>query len=324
MATRTIESKRDRIATILIAPFMTCSARLPVYTMIIAAFLPNRPLLGPLLGTRAVAMLGLYRAGLRDGCDHRAHPEVERTAQQGAPFIMEMPPYRWPMLKSLGLRLLDRCKAFVYRAGTVIMLVSLLLWALPRISPCINGHPPEIQDSVVAKVGHVHRTGDPAAGIQLEDRRGPADARSPRARSSSPRWARLHGMDAESHAMDLQSALHQDLTPAGAVALLVFFAFAMQCMSTMAVVRRETNSWSGHRPVQLHDGAGLSRGLCRLPYHAALLALSSTRPRSFTWSTAFRGRPSSASPRKECLSAPAVVDAESTPQFSGQPQGRRR
>ena len=83
MATRTIESKRDRMATILIAPFMTCSARLPVYTMVIAAFLPNHPLLGPFLGTRAAAMLGLYVLGIPDGRRNRAPAEVHDPEEQG-------------------------------------------------------------------------------------------------------------------------------------------------------------------------------------------------------------------------------------------------
>ena len=151
MATRTIESKRDRMATILIAPFMTCSARLPVYTMVIAAFLPNRPLLGVFLGTRAAAMLGLYVLGFLMAVMTARLLKSTILKSKDAPFILEMPPYRWPMPASLGLRLVDRGKAFLYRAGTIIMLVSLLLWAATNF-PMHNGHPPQVQDSVVAKV----------------------------------------------------------------------------------------------------------------------------------------------------------------------------
>ena len=96
MATRTIESKRDRIATILIAPFMTCSARLPVYTMVIAAFLPNHPVLGPFLGTRAVAMLGLYVLGFLMAVVTARLLKSTILRSKDAPFILEMPPYRWP------------------------------------------------------------------------------------------------------------------------------------------------------------------------------------------------------------------------------------
>ena len=112
MATRTIESKRDRIATILIAPFMTCSARLPVYTMFIAAFLPSRPLLGVLLGTRAAAMLALYVLGFLMAVITARLLKASVLKSKNASFILEMPPYRWPTLSSLALRLLDRAKAF--------------------------------------------------------------------------------------------------------------------------------------------------------------------------------------------------------------------
>src|SRR5271163_1360657 len=153
MATRTIESKRDRIATILIAPFMTCSARLPVYTMVIAAFLPARPLLGVFLGTRAAAMLGLYVLGFLMAVLTARLLKSTILKSKDAPFILEMPPYRWPMPASLALRVVDRGKAFLYRAGTVIMLVSLLLWAATNF-PMHHGQPPEIQNSVVAQLGH--------------------------------------------------------------------------------------------------------------------------------------------------------------------------
>ncbi len=164
MATRTIESKRDRIATILIAPFMTCSARLPVYTMVIAAFIPGRALLGPLLNTRAAAMLGLYVLGFLMAVLTARILKSTILRSKDAPFILEMPPYRWPQPLSLGMRVLDRGKAFLYRAGTVIMVVSLLLWAATNF-PMHNGRPPAIQDSVVASVGHCHRARNPSAGF---------------------------------------------------------------------------------------------------------------------------------------------------------------
>ncbi|HEX6879888.1 MAG TPA: ferrous iron transporter B, partial [Terriglobales bacterium] len=113
MATRTIPSKRDRIATILIAPFMTCSARLPVYTMIIAAFIPAKPLLGPFFGARAAAMLGLYILGFLVAVITARILKSSILKSDAVHFVMEMPPYRWPTLSSIGLRLLDRGKIFV-------------------------------------------------------------------------------------------------------------------------------------------------------------------------------------------------------------------
>jgi ferrous iron transport protein B len=241
MATRTIESKRDRIATILIAPFMTCSARLPVYTMVIAAFLPDRPVLGVFLGTRALAMLGLYVLGFLMAVLTARLLKSTILRSKDAPFILEMPPYRWPTVASLGLRLVDRGKAFLYRAGTVIMLVSLLLWAATNF-PMHHGQPPAVQDSVVAQLGHTIEPVIRPLGFDWKIGVGLLTSLAAREVIIAT-LGTLHGVDAESHATDLQAALRQELTPAGAVALLVFFAFAMQCMSTIAVVRRETNGW---------------------------------------------------------------------------------
>ena len=241
MATRTIESKRDRIATILIAPFMTCSARLPVYTMVIAAFLPGRALLGPFLNTRAAAMLGLYVLGFLMAVLTARLLKSTILRSKDAPFILEMPPYRWPRLSSLVLRLLDRGKAFLYRAGTVIMLVSLLLWAATNF-PMHNGQPPAIQDSVVASVGHAIEPVIRPLGFDWKIGVGLVTSLAAREVIIAT-LGTLNGIDAESRSFDLQMALRHELTLPGAVALLVFFAFAMQCMSTLAVVRRETNGW---------------------------------------------------------------------------------
>jgi ferrous iron transport protein B len=241
MATRTIESKRDRIATILIAPFMTCSARLPVYTMVIAAFLPNQRLLGPFLGIRAAAMLGLYILGFLMAVITARLLKSTVLKSKDAPFILEMPPYRWPKLSSLGLRLVDRGKAFLYRAGTVIMLVSLLLWAATNF-PMHHGQPPQVQDSVVAKVGHAIEPVIRPLGFDWKIGVGLLTSIAAREVIIAT-LGTLYGVDPESHATDLQVALRHELSIGGAVALLVFFAFAMQCMSTIAVVRRETNGW---------------------------------------------------------------------------------
>jgi ferrous iron transport protein B len=241
MATRTIENKRDRIATILIAPFMTCSARLPVYTMIIAAVIPNRPLLGVLFGTRAAAMLGLYVLGFVVAVLTARVLKSSVLKSKESNFIMEMPPYRWPTMASLGLRLVDRAKAFLYRAGTVILLVSIILWVLTNV-PVHNGQPPAIQDSAIAKIGHLIEPAIRPLGFDWKIGVGLLSSVAAREVIIAT-LGTLYGIDPESHAMDLQAALRHDITPAGAIALLVFFALAMQCMSTLAVVRRETNSW---------------------------------------------------------------------------------
>ncbi len=241
MATRTIENKRDRMATIMIAPFMTCSARLPVYTMLIAAFIPDRHLLGPLFGTRAAAMLSLYVLGFLMAVITARVLKSSILKSKDAPFILEMPPYRWPQARTLGLHLLDRCKAFLVRAGTVILGVSLLLWALTNF-PLHNGHPPDIQDSLVARAGHLIEPAIRPLGFDWKIGVGLVSSIAAREVIVAT-LGTLHGVDPESQQMGLQAALRHEITPAAAMALLVFFAFAMQCMSTMAVVRRETNSW---------------------------------------------------------------------------------
>jgi len=220
---------------------MTCSARLPVYTMVIAAFLPNRPLLGVFLGTRALAMLGLYVLGFVMAVMTARLLKSTILRSKDAPFILEMPPYRWPTLASLGLRLVDRGKAFLYRAGTVIMLVTLLLWAATNF-PMHHGQPPAVQDSIVAKLGHAIEPVIRPLGFDWQIGVGLVTSMAAREVIIAT-LGTLNGIDPQSHSMDLQAALRHELTPAAAVALLVFFALAMQCMSTIAVVRRETNGW---------------------------------------------------------------------------------
>src|SRR5271170_4776418 len=130
MATRTIESKRDRLATILIAPFMTCSARLPIYFLIIAAFIKERPFLGPFFGTQAAALLGLYALGFLAAIVTARLLKSSILKSERTPFMLELPQYRWPTLRSIGLRLLDRGRVFVKQTGTVILAVTFVLWLL--------------------------------------------------------------------------------------------------------------------------------------------------------------------------------------------------
>ncbi|MGE5109935.1 MAG: ferrous iron transporter B [Acidobacteriaceae bacterium] len=241
MATRTIPDKRDRIATILIAPFMTCSARLPVYTMLIAAFIPAKPLLGPLFGLRAAAMTSLYVLGFLMAVITARMLKSTVLKSEAVHFVMEMPPYRWPTVASLGLRLLDRSKIFLVRAGTIILGVAVVLWVLTNF-PMHNGKPPAIENSVIASVGHFIEPAIRPMGFNWKIGVGLISS-IPAREGIIATLGTLYGIDPESHAMDLQAALRHELSFAGAVALMLFFAFAMQCASTIAIVRRETNSW---------------------------------------------------------------------------------
>ncbi|MEP7355082.1 MAG: ferrous iron transporter B [Acidobacteriota bacterium] len=247
MATRTIENKRDRIATILIAPFMTCSARIAPYTLIIAAFIPNNRIIGGFLGARAAAFLGLYALGFLAAVLTARVLKSTVLKSGKTPFILEMPPYRWPTLQSLGLRLLDRAKVFLHRAGTVILSVAVILWILASL-PLENGKQPPIADSFVGQIGHLVEPVIRPLGFNWKIGIGLITSLAAREVIVGT-LGTIYGIEGnEENAglqnnLGLQKALHQDLTPGGAVALLIFFAFAMQCFSTIAVVRRETGGW---------------------------------------------------------------------------------
>ena len=241
MATRTIENKRDRIATILIAPFMTCSARLPVYTLVIAAFIPEKPLLGLFFGTRAAALLGLYVLGFLAAIITARLLKSTVLKSTRAPFILEMPPYRWPTVTSLVLRLIDRARVFLRRAGTVILAVAIVLWVLAHL-PLHAGKAPAIGDSIAGMIGHAVEPAIRPLGFNWKIGIGLITSLAAREVIVGT-LGTIYGIEGTTQSMGLQAALRHDLTPGGAAALLVFFAFAMQCMSTLAVVRRETAGW---------------------------------------------------------------------------------
>lgn len=241
LATRTIESRRDRIATILIAPLMTCSARLPVYTLIIAAFIPERPLLGPLFGTRAAALLSLYVLGFLAAIATAGLLKSAVLKSERTPFVLELPPYRWPTLRSLALRLYDRTKIFLTRVGTIILAVSLALWALASL-PLEDGERPPIERSYAGRLGRAIEPLIEPLGFNWKIGVGLITSLAAREVIVST-LGTIYGLEGDAASASLQESVRKDLTPAAALALLVFFAFAMQCVSTIAVVRRETGSW---------------------------------------------------------------------------------
>jgi ferrous iron transport protein B len=173
-----------------------------------------------------------------------------------------MPSYRWPTVQSIGLRLLDRAKVFLRRAGTVILLVTVILWIMASV-PTQGGKAPEIANSLAGTIG---RTIEPAIKpLGFNWKIGIGLITSLAARETIiATLGTIYGMDPDKEHLGLEQALRQDLTPGGAVALLVFFAFAMQCISTIAVVRRETGGWKwpafqfGYMTVVAYTGAFLA------------------------------------------------------------------
>ena len=241
LSTRTIENRRDRLATIFVAPFMTCSARLPVYTLLIAAFVPERPLLGPLFGTRAATMLGLYALGFMAafGTAWALKSSILRSSR--TPFMLELPPYRLPTLRSLGMRLLDRSKIFLRRAGTVILATTIVLWFLLSV-PMTDGQPPPIEDSLAGTVGRAIEPLIEPLGFNWKIGIGLLTSLAAREVMVAT-LGTIYGLEADEESIELQAAIQGDLSFGAAIGLLIFFAFAMQCMSTVAVVRRETGGW---------------------------------------------------------------------------------
>lgn len=256
MGTRAIPSKRDRLATILIAPFMTCSARLPVYALLIGAFVPARPLLGKLLGLQAATMLGLYAIGLLAALFTAKILRSSMLKGNSAMFAIELPNYRAPRLRTVGIAIVDRTKVFLRDVGTVILALNLIIWFLAHL-PFHNGQAGDVGSSILASIGSwmepvLHPLGfNRAVGISLLTA---FVARE----SVVSTLATLYG------SVNIGSALRNDIGLAGALALLVFFALAMQCTATLAVVRRETNSWKwplaqlGYMTMLAYTGAFLT------------------------------------------------------------------
>ncbi|MGA2569418.1 MAG: ferrous iron transporter B [Terracidiphilus sp.] len=246
MATRTIENKRDRLATILVTPFMTCSARLPVYLLLIAAFIPNTVYLHGLLGLQTLVMLGLYLAGFVAAFTTARLLKSSILKSSDTPFILELPQYRMPTLFSLGLRLLDRARIFLKNAGTIIVCVTLALWVLAHL-PVIQTASgaltaPQLADSLIGRLGHFIEPAIAPLGFNWKIGIGLLSSVLAREVMVST-MGTLYGADPSTQTLSLRTALHHDMTLGGALALMIFFAFAMQCTSTIAVVRRETNSW---------------------------------------------------------------------------------
>ena len=244
MATRSITDPKDRLTTILIAPLMTCSARLPVYTVIIAAFVPNRQVL-PGIGQQGLVLFGLYVFGVLGAMG--AALLLRRTITKGAAsgFIMEMPKYQLPTLKDLALGLWQRAYVFLRRAGTMILSVTVVLWLLlnlPRaenpqdqVNASIAGH---IANGLAVVIEPIGFNRDIALALI------PAMAAREVAVSALATTYAVGQSDDAAQGLALGAQLKSHWSLATALAFLAWFVFAPQCMSTIAVTRRETNGWT--------------------------------------------------------------------------------
>ncbi len=243
MATRAIADPKDRLTTILIAPLMTCSARLPVYAVIISAFIPATTV-GWGIGLQGLVLFALYVAGIVGAM--AAALVLRRTATKGSAsgFIMELPKYQWPPLRDLAIGLWQRAWIFLRRAGTIIFTVTVVLWVLlsfPQAGPgekqseaSIAGHIASGLEVVVRPIGFNHEI-----ALALI----PAMAAREVAVSSLATTYAVDADDDDAAAAGLIPKLQAGWTLPTALAFLAWFVFAPQCLSTIAVARRETNGW---------------------------------------------------------------------------------
>lgn len=243
MATRTIESPRRRLLTILAVPFMSCSARLPVYALFIGGFVPATSWLGGLVGAQGLALFLLFALGIVTGLLVSAFLDraTRGRASLGgdAPFLVELPPYRWPAPKPIALNALTRSWSFVTNAGLPIFLVTLVVWILGYF-PRGAGH---LDESWLGWMGH--RIEPFFAPMGMDWKIGVGILTSFLAREVFVgTMGTLYGIEA---AEDDLGSLSERLQAGGmglptAAALLVFYSLAMQCVSTLAVIRKETGS----------------------------------------------------------------------------------
>ena len=256
MATRTIENPKDRIATIMIAPFMSCSARLPVYTLMIAAFFSGQKVLG-VISVGALIILGMYLLGIAVAVVVAWIMKRTILKAPAPPFVMELPAYRMPSLGNVAHSLFSRSTVFLKRAGTVILAISILLWALvafPRAgsAPSQGSRALQVQNSFAGRAGRLIEPAIRPLGFDWKIGIGLISSFAARETIiSTLSIVYSVGDDSDTNSSSLVDALKNAKradgspvwTPLTGLSLMIFFLLACQCMSTVAIVRRETNSW---------------------------------------------------------------------------------
>jgi ferrous iron transport protein B len=273
MSARNIENKKERLLTILITPLMSCSARLPVYTILIGLVIPNHYLLG-LFSVQALVMMGLYLLGLAMGLLVSFIAKWFIKSKERSFFILELPTYRAPRVKNMVQTMVNKARIFVTDAGKVIMVISLILWALSTFGP---GRMGEVQDHYKTEIAKNPAKADSLRVVmntaKLENSYAGILGKSiePGIKPLGYDWrigialitsfaarevfvgtmATLYSVGEDEQGMllrdKLRAAKKEDGTPlftmATGISLMLFYLFAMQCMSTLAITRRETKSW---------------------------------------------------------------------------------
>lgn len=245
MATRTIDDEKDRLTTILIAPLMTCSARLPVYTIIIGAFIPDREV-APLVGLQGLVLFALYLLGIVGA--FAAALLLRRTITKGASsgFMLEMPRYQWPRAGDLLIGLWQRAAIFLKRAGTIIAVTTIVLWALLSFPKPPEGSPvSQVDYSVAGRIANGIEVAVAPIGFNRDIALAliPAMAAREVAVAAIGTVYAVEDSEDERGQQTIRDNLRTRWSLPTALAFLMWFVFAPQCISTIAVARRETNGW---------------------------------------------------------------------------------
>lgn len=244
MATRSIPDWRDRLVTIMIAPLMTCSARLPVYALLIAAFIPERTV-GGVFNLQGLVLFGLYVGGIVSAMAVAAVAKLARRNTGATPLLMELPAYRWPSLRGLGLGLWERALIFLRRVGGIILAVTILLWFLSSFPGAPEGATgPAIEYSFAGRIGSALAVLFAPIGFNWQISIALVPGMAAREVAVGA-LGTVYALSAtgDDAAAQLGPLIAGSWSLATALSLLVWFIFAPQCLSTIAAVRRETNGW---------------------------------------------------------------------------------
>jgi ferrous iron transport protein B len=275
MATRTIENWKDRLITIFVTPFMSCSARLPVFTILVALTIPDKMIWG-FINLQGVVMMGLYLLGFLAAILSALAMKFIINARERSYLIMELPTYRWPMWKNVGITIVDKTKAFVFEAGKVILAISIVLWVLASYGP--GDQMDKAEEVVLLQSANLRLTeeglADRVASYKLEHSYAGVIGKAiePAIRPLGFDWkigialitsfaarevfvgtiATIYSLGSTEDQLTIRERLANEVNPetggprftmAVGFSLLIFYTFAMQCMSTIAIVKRETGGW---------------------------------------------------------------------------------
>ncbi|KRA61886.1 iron transporter FeoB [Caulobacter sp. Root655] len=269
MSTRVIDNKQDRLTTILIAPLMTCSARIPVYTLIIGAFVPRTTVWGG-LSLQGLVMFGLFAAGIVSALV--VSTVIRRIFWRGTvePFMMELPTYRWPEPRNVLMNLWTRCRIFLNRAGRIILPLMVLVWVLSTFPyPPQGATGPAIDYSFAGRLGHLIAPVMQPIGFNWQMTVALIPGFAAREVAVAALGTVYAVGDTDVSTATLGSVLSHQWSLASALSFLAWYVFAPQCAATLGVVKRETNSWTWPTVMFLYM-AGLAYLASFITYHVAV------------------------------------------------------